>query len=87
MDKLKNNLNDKDQDGNTALHYAVITKDKTAAKALVEIGANPNIKNNNNKTALKIAQEGHNHEMVKVLLPTSGHKAVFYNKKRVELNW
>ena len=49
-------LNTQDNEGNTALMMAV-TKDSNGVQALLDAGADPNVKNKAGKTALQIAQE------------------------------
>ena len=61
-----------DQNGDTALHYAVRNDNKTGAKVLcdmlLEFGANADSVNNEGKTALDIAVEQDNEPLVKLLL-------------------
>jgi len=49
------NINKKDDNGMTALHYASINSYTVAVKLLLENNADPTIKNNKNKTALDLA--------------------------------
>ena len=44
-----------DEDGNTALHLAVITQAATTIKALLDAGANAFIKNSAGKTCMHLA--------------------------------
>lgn len=74
-------LNTQDQYGDTALHYAVNKSNLKIAKLLLEYtktnapiignnpyGANPNIKNNNNETPLKICVRRYDIDMIELLL-------------------
>lgn len=49
-------INQKDNQGNTALHYAVFTKNYEKMKLLVQKGANPKIKNEEGITPLDLAK-------------------------------
>lgn len=75
-------INAQDEEGNTVLHYAVTLKNKEVVEFLVAVGANPNIKNLDNKTALKITQKRNDHKMLKILLPSVTHKVKFYPKRK-----
>ncbi len=46
----------KDQDGNTALHHAILNVHEEMALFLINSGSNIDITNNDNKTALKLAE-------------------------------
>jgi len=48
------NVQEKDSTGNTPLHYAVQKKNKAVINILLENGANPDIVNNDRKTAAQI---------------------------------
>ena len=50
------NLNAKDKNGNTALHWAIRNNEKNIAIILVKFGAKVDIKNNDGRTALVMAQ-------------------------------
>jgi ankyrin repeat protein len=62
----------KDNNGNTALHYAANNSERSAAKSLcdmlLEFGADARAVNNLRKTALDIATERNNEPLVKLLL-------------------
>jgi hypothetical protein len=49
-------FNTKNREGNTPLHLAVLNEQLEAVYKLSFVGANPFIKNNNNHTALELAQ-------------------------------
>lgn len=44
-------------EGNTPLHYCVISNKPECMRLLLRVGANPSIENNNGKTPLDIANE------------------------------
>jgi len=50
-------INSKDHLGNTALHYAVLMKDSYAINLLMNHKADPNIKNNNELTAIDLSKD------------------------------
>ena len=62
----------RDENGDTALHYAARNEDKNGAKILcemlLEFDADPTAVNNDGKTALDIATETDNEPLVKLLL-------------------
>lgn len=58
------NINDKNGKGQTALMFAVEENIIKAVKFLLDAGADTTIKNNNDKTALDIAQDKNNEEAV-----------------------
>jgi ankyrin repeat protein len=51
------NMNAQDQDGYTALHWAVLQADTEVVKVLLDRGADKNIKNRNKNTPLKMAKK------------------------------
>jgi ankyrin repeat protein len=53
--------------GTTALHIAALNHRTANAKALLEAGADPSIKNDESKTALDIAKDSDAKEIVKLL--------------------
>ncbi|SFJ75113.1 ankyrin repeat domain-containing protein [Thermoflavimicrobium dichotomicum] len=61
-------LNAQDEDGNTALHYAISKRAKQIAEILLKAGANPNIQNEKGETPLYIAVSANNKELVDLLL-------------------
>ena len=64
----KNNINDHDGDGYAPLHRAVQAKNLQVVKLLVEHGANINlVVEEENKTALDLAEEEKMHEIAKYL--------------------
>ena len=60
--------NFQDKDGKTPLIMAVIKGNKDIVRALVNIGADLNIKDNDNKTALDYAESNNFEEIKKILL-------------------
>lgn len=62
------NIDKKDHsNGNTALMFAVINNRKSTVAILLEYGANPNITNNSNQTALDIAKSQHSNRICNIL--------------------
>lgn len=55
--KHKKKLNEQDSIGNTLLHYAVIEKEESIAKLLLLHGADPNILNDEEMSALSLARK------------------------------
>jgi ankyrin repeat protein len=51
------NVDAKDNEGNTALHYAVMTKAKEKVKELLLAGANPRLTNKKNQNPMELAGE------------------------------
>lgn len=62
------NINFQDENGKTPLIMAVIKGNKDIVRALVNIGADLNIKDNDNKTALDYAESNNFEEIKKILL-------------------
>ena len=60
-------INTQDNEGNTALMMAVMMGETTGVQALLDSGANPNIKNKAGKTALQIAKEKKDDAIIKLL--------------------
>ena len=60
-------INTQDNEGNTALMMAVMMGGTTGVQALLDSGANPNIKNKAGKTALQIAKEKKDDAIIKLL--------------------
>jgi len=60
-------MNQQDSLGNTALHYAVQLKDKYALINLAYYGADTTIKNNEGLTALELAEEAKDEELLSIL--------------------
>jgi ankyrin repeat protein len=61
------NLDQQDNMGNTALHYAVNCNNSYSVKDLVNAGANINIKNNEGKTPLDLAINNNNKSIIELL--------------------
>ncbi|KAI9856076.1 MAG: hypothetical protein M1813_009296 [Trichoglossum hirsutum] len=64
------NVMEVDENGETALHYAVQLKDKNVAELLIQEGANVSEKSKHGSTALHLAAGNDCKEMVKMLLET-----------------
>ncbi|EAY16707.1 ankyrin repeat protein, putative [Trichomonas vaginalis G3] len=62
------NINVKDENGITALHYAAMNNSKETAEVLISHGANINEKNKEGQTALHYAAENNNKETAEVLI-------------------
>ena len=60
-------INMQDNEGNTALMMTVMMGETTGVQALLDSGANPNIKNKAGKTALQIAKEKKDDAIIKLL--------------------
>ena len=60
-------VNMKDNDGNTALMYAVGREDYNTVKLLLDNGADVNMKNNDGDTALDYAKEYERTEIIELL--------------------
>jgi ankyrin repeat protein len=67
----KADLNIQDQDGNTPLMLAVLGKQRIAVQILLKAGADPNLKNKKEETAMKIAQNASLTE-IEGMLQTAG---------------
>lgn len=63
------NKDDKDEDGNTPLHLAVIGSIRASVHTLVEENADCNITNNEDKTPLQIALENQKERIADILIP------------------
>jgi ankyrin repeat protein len=61
------NINAKDQDGNTCLHFAVKSKNVRVIKKLLVRGGDKKITNNEGKLAIDLASENNDIEMVETL--------------------
>ena len=66
-----NDFNVIDNHGDTLLHEAVRKNDVEFVEWLISQGANPNIKNNKDKTPLLISIEAQSNELITLLLPIS----------------
>ncbi|EAX90040.1 hypothetical protein TVAG_294210 [Trichomonas vaginalis G3] len=75
------NVNDKDENGKTALHYTAVNNSKEIAEVLLSHGANINEKNENGDTALHIAAWNNSKEIAEVLL---SHGANINEKMKME---
>ncbi|WP_375319328.1 ankyrin repeat domain-containing protein [Candidatus Tisiphia endosymbiont of Oplodontha viridula] len=64
----KANVNNQDENGNTALHYAVKYNRLSIAKILLEWGADTNIANNNGMAPLTISTIQNDSDCMKLLL-------------------
>ena len=65
--KKGGNVNAKDEDGYTLLHYAAEEGNLEVAKFLVSKGANAKAKNNDGATPLDLAKECDNKEVMQYL--------------------
>ncbi|EAX92064.1 hypothetical protein TVAG_460240 [Trichomonas vaginalis G3] len=90
------NINEKNNYGESALHYAVTDSGKETAEFLISHGANINEKDNNGKTALHIAVLHNSKEIAEFLIlhgtninekdnygETALHKATYKNSKEI----
>ncbi|EAY12976.1 hypothetical protein TVAG_405220 [Trichomonas vaginalis G3] len=88
------NVNEKDKNGETALHFAAIYNSKETIELLISQGANINEKDGNWKTALHVAAENNSKETAELLISyganinerdkygeTALHYAAEYNSK------
>ncbi|USN50942.1 MAG: ankyrin repeat domain-containing protein [Myxococcales bacterium] len=67
--KSRAEVDEQDDQGNTALHLAIVRKEKDAVIALLEGGANPNIKENSNSfTPLHLAANTGQIEVIEALI-------------------
>ena len=64
----KANVNNQDENGNTALHYAIKNNYSGIAEMLLGWEANPNVTNNNGMTPLNMASADNHHNCRKTLL-------------------
>jgi ankyrin repeat protein len=55
--KFKSNVNERDESGNTPLHYTIEKNNKEITELLLLNGADINIKNNDNKIPYDIASD------------------------------
>ncbi len=67
------NINDENELGENALHYAVLWKDFTAAKALIDSGIILDKKGENGYTPLHEASEQNDADMVKLLVDSGAN--------------
>lgn len=61
-------INAKDDDGNTALHYAVLNNDYLMAKTLVRFGSDMFTKNLNDQSAFELTAYSGNQKMMQIFL-------------------
>ncbi|EAX83563.1 ankyrin repeat protein, putative [Trichomonas vaginalis G3] len=93
---LDTNINEKDKDRKTALHYAAENNNKEIAEFLISHGANIYEKSKYEKTSLHYATENNNKEMVEFLIShdaninekdenekTALHYAIHFNNKGI----
>ena len=55
----------KDNEGRTSLHFAVLYSQLTSVQILIELGADPNVKDNGGRTPLDMAKDEEREEMIK----------------------
>lgn len=67
-----------DNNGDTALILAVISNNLGALEKLLEMGANPTLRNKQGETVLSIAQALNNIEMIELLEKAIKDKAYFF---------
>ena len=79
------NLNAQDQFGFTALHYAVISKQKEAVKVLLNLGCSPNIESSNKTTALDIARSLNDGKITELLTASTTNEDTNYTKLKAWL--
>lgn len=83
IDKLSvDELNQKDYNQNYILIVAITFNNVATVKALLDKGVNPNVMNGEGKTALEIAIQKDNAEIIKLLLEKRESKGGKRNKKR-----
>ncbi|GHU16644.1 hypothetical protein FACS189472_02140 [Alphaproteobacteria bacterium] len=70
--KIKDKINETNALKRTQLHYAADRGDSKKAKFLLSQGANPNAKDENQKTPLHLAVESGHVRVIKILLDTKG---------------
>lgn len=70
------NPNQKDEFGNTALHYAAHMQNRTIIDILLEWHANPNIENKKGKTALHLAAQRNDDYITRRLLLYGAHAEI-----------
>lgn len=70
IDKMDNNVNLADNEGNTILMYATSYRDEGLVKKLIQRGANPSIKNNQGFSPLMIAASNGDYQIIYHLLST-----------------
>ena len=61
-------VNEKDEEGRTPLHLAVLKKDREIVEYLLRNGANPNARDNKGKTPLHYAAEAKDHNLTLSLM-------------------
>ena len=74
------NLNAQDQFGFTALHYAVISKQKEAVKVLLNLGCSPDIASSNKTTALDVAKSLNDGKITELLTASTTDDDENYTK-------
>ena len=79
------NLNARDQFGFTALHYAVISKQKEAVKVLLNLGCSADIESSNKTTALEIAKSINDTKITELLTASTDNEDTNYTKLKAWL--
>ena len=65
--RSRTNINHKDELGNTALHYAVMTRNILAVYILMAFKANPKTANNKKLSSIKLAQDLNDNDIIEAL--------------------
>src|SRR5262245_1880766 len=60
-------IDEQDTDGYTALIWAAARGDDSAVSVLLSFGANPNLANDRQQTALFMAAQGHDPRVIKIM--------------------
>ncbi|XP_053200811.1 arfGAP with SH3 domain, ANK repeat and PH domain-containing protein-like isoform X2 [Panonychus citri] len=78
-------LNIKNRQGNTPLHYCVLHNQSECMKILLRCGANPSIKNNEGKTPLQLAKEKELSNLIELLEHANANKKNLF--ENVNTDW
>lgn len=81
-----NNLDETDNDKNTALNIAASLGNKQCVEMLLKAGANPNIQNNKGNTALLSAIKNHHLDIAEIILSKMMHDDRFKNGINLQTN-